>query len=98
MLADISGDVARIYDVLSQSKVAYRATFLIDQNGKVVHQVVNDLPLGRNIDELIRMVDALIFTQKNGEVCPANWKKGQSGMKENNSSVAEYLSKHFEEL
>lgn len=98
MLADISGEVARTYDVLSDAKLAYRATFLMDQDGKVVHQLVNDLPLGRNIDETLRTIDSLIFIQKNGEVCPANWKKGQEGMKATNKGVAEYLKKHAEEL
>lgn len=98
MLADITGEVIKQYDVLSDAKLAYRATFLMDQEGKVVHQIVNDLPLGRNIDEVLRLVDALLFTQKHGEVCPANWKKGQKGMKATNEGVAEYLSKHANEL
>lgn len=98
MLGDITGDVARQYDILSDAKLAYRATFLIDQNGKVVHQIVNDLPLGRNIDEVIRMIDALLFTQKYGEVCPANWKKGEEGMKATVEGVSEYLSKHATDL
>jgi len=98
MLADITGEVAKQYDILSDSKLAYRATFLIDQNGRVAHQVVNDLPLGRNIDEVIRMIDALMFTQKYGEVCPANWKKGQEGMKATFDGVSDYLSKHASEL
>jgi peroxiredoxin (alkyl hydroperoxide reductase subunit C) len=83
---------------MSDSSVAYRATFLIDQKGKVVHQIVNDLPLGRNIDELIRMIDALIFVQENGEVCPANWQKGEEGMKATQEGVSTYLKKHGEEL
>ena len=98
MLADITGEVAKEYDILSDSKLAYRATFLIDQNGKVVHQVVNDLSLGRNIDEVIRMIDALLFTQQYGEVCPANWKKGEEGMKATVEGVSEYLSKHANNL
>lgn len=98
MVADVNGEIAKQYDILSDSKFAYRATFLIDQNGKVVHQVVNDLPLGRNIDEVIRMIDALLFTQQYGEVCPANWKKGEEGMKPTTEGVAEYLSKHAVDL
>ncbi len=98
MLADITGEVAKQYDILSDAKLAYRATFLIDQNGKVVHQIVNDLPLGRNIDEVIRMIDALLFTQQYGEVCPANWKKGEEGMKATVEGVSEYLSKHATDL
>ncbi len=98
MAADINGEVAKMYDVLSDAKLAFRATFLIDQNGKVVHELINDLPLGRNIDETLRMVDAVIFHKKYGEVCPANWKKGEEGMKETPQSVAEYLAKHANEL
>jgi len=73
--------------------VAYRGTFLIDKEGIVRHQVVNDLPLGRSIDEAIRMVDALQFFEKNGEVCPADWHQGEEAMKATFDGVAEYLSK-----
>ncbi len=98
MVADTNGEIAKQYDVLSDAKLAYRATFLMDQTGKVVHQVVNDLPLGRNIDEIIRMVDALLFTQEYGEVCPANWKKGEEGIKPTVEGISEYLSKHAADL
>jgi peroxiredoxin (alkyl hydroperoxide reductase subunit C) len=74
--------------------VAYRGLFLIDKTGTVRHQVVNDLPLGRSIDEALRMVDALQFFEANGEVCPANWSKGKDGMKASADGVADYLSKH----
>lgn len=74
--------------------IAYRALYLIDLNGKVRHQLVNDLPLGRNVDEAIRVLDALQFNEENGEVCPANWVKGKVGMKESHAGVADYLSKH----
>lgn len=74
--------------------IAFRALYLIDKSGKVRHQLVNDLPLGRNVDEAIRMVDALQFNEENGEVCPANWVKGSEGMKESHKGVAEYLAKH----
>ncbi|MBI9034029.1 MAG: peroxiredoxin [Bacteroidales bacterium] len=74
--------------------VAYRGLFLIDKQGVVRHQVVNDLPLGRNINEAIRMVDALRFFEENGEVCPANWSEGEDGMKADADGVADYLSKH----
>jgi peroxiredoxin 2/4 len=73
---------------------AYRGLFLIDKQGIVRHQVVNDFPLGRNIDEALRMVDALQFNEENGEVCPADWHKGDEGMKASATGVAEYLSKH----
>lgn len=74
--------------------IAYRGLFLIDKNGKVRHQLINDLPLGRNVDEAIRMVDALQFNEENGEVCPANWVKGKEAMKDTHEAVAAYLSKN----
>jgi peroxiredoxin (alkyl hydroperoxide reductase subunit C) len=77
---------------------ALRASFLIDEEGIVRHTVINDLPLGRNIDEMLRMIDALSFNQKHGEVCPAGWTDGQSGMTETASGVAKYLETHAEEL
>jgi len=78
--------------------VAYRGSFLIDRSGMVRHQVVNDLPLGRNIDEMIRMVDALQFNEEHGEVCPAGWSKGKAGMNASTDGVAKYLSSHAAEL
>ncbi|MFZ6051236.1 redoxin domain-containing protein [Halocola ammonii] len=72
--------------------VAYRGLFLIDKEGTVQHQVVNNMPLGRSVDEALRMVDALQFFEENGEVCPADWSKGKSGMKESHEGVADYLS------
>jgi peroxiredoxin 2/4 len=74
--------------------IAFRALYLIDKNGIVRHQLINDLPLGRNVDEALRMVDALQFFEENGEVCPANWHKGEVAMKESHQGVADYLSKH----
>lgn len=74
--------------------IAFRGLFLIDKTGKVRHELINDLPLGRNVDEALRMVDALQFFEENGEVCPANWTKGHEGMKESHDGVAEYLSKN----
>ena len=74
--------------------IAYRGLFLIDKEGTVMHQVVNNFPLGRNVDEALRMVDALQFFEENGEVCPANWQKGSEGMKASFDGVAEYLSNH----
>lgn len=78
--------------------VALRASFLIDEEGVVRHAVINDLPLGRNIDEMLRMVDALIFNQTHGEVCPAGWEEGKDGMKENFAGVASYLTKNADTL
>lgn len=74
--------------------IAYRGLFLIDKSGTVMHQLVNNLPLGRNVDEALRMVDALQFFEENGEVCPANWHKGDDGMKASFDGVAEYLATH----
>ncbi|MEE8342024.1 MAG: peroxiredoxin [Candidatus Neomarinimicrobiota bacterium] len=78
--------------------IALRGSFLIDEDGVVRHSVINDLPLGRNIDEMLRMIDALTFNQKHGEVCPAGWKEGETGMAETHDGVADYLDKHASEL
>jgi peroxiredoxin (alkyl hydroperoxide reductase subunit C) len=98
LVADLTKSIARDYDVLKDDEVAFRGTFLIDRDGVVQHQVVNNLDLGRNIDEAIRMVDALQFTEKHGEVCPAGWNKGKAGMKASTTGVAEYLASHAKEL
>ena len=98
LVADVKHEICRAYDVEADAGVAFRGSFLIDKNGVVRHQVVNDLPLGRNIDEMIRMVDALQFTEEHGEVCPAGWNKGKAGMKASTSGVAEYLAQHAEAL
>lgn len=95
LVADLTKQISTDYDVLANGSVAFRGTFLIDQNFTVRHQVINDLPLGRNIDEALRMVDALIFNQKNGEVCPANWNKGKEGMKPSADGVKSYLASNF---
>jgi len=94
LVADISKKISTDYDVLFNGSVALRGLFLIDKEGVVRHQIVNDLPLGRNIDEALRMIDALQFHEKNGEVCPANFEKGEEGMIATPKGVAEYLSKH----
>ena len=75
-----------------------RGSFLIDEDGVIRHAVINDLPLGRNIDEMLRMIDALSYHQKHGEVCPAGWKDGDSAMKESPEGVADYLSNNVEKL
>ncbi|ROR32747.1 peroxiredoxin [Inmirania thermothiophila] len=98
LIADIKKEIARAYDVLFDDSVALRASFLIDRAGVVQHQVVNNLGLGRNIDEMLRMVDALQFFEEHGEVCPANWKPGSEAMKADPQGVAEYLAKHANEL
>ena len=89
---------AQSYDVESEGGMAFRGVFLIDQNGVVRSQIVNDLPLGRNMDELIRLVDALQFHEEHGEVCPAGWQKGDSGMNASPDGVAEYLSGNADKL
>ena len=98
LVADLTKQIARDYDVLTNDAVAFRGTFLIDKNFTVRHQIVNDLPLGRNVDEAIRMVDALQFHEEHGEVCPAGWNKGNEGMKADSDGVAGYLKKFAEKL
>ncbi len=98
LVADLTKNIARDYDVLLGDSVALRGSFLIDNNGTVRHAVVNDLPLGRNVDEMLRMIDAQQFTDEFGEVCPAGWQKGDEGMKATTEGVAEYLAQHEEEL
>ena len=98
LVADLTKDISKAYDVLLDGGVALRGSFLIDKDGTVRHAVINDLPLGRNIDEMIRMVDTMLFTNEHGEVCPAGWAKGDEGMKADTAGVADYLDKHAEEL
>lgn len=108
LVADTNKTISANYDVLTGDYfydeegdlqatgelIAYRGLFLIDKEGVVRHQLVNDLPFGRNVDEVIRIVDALQFFEENGEVCPANWHKGDEGMKADHDGVADYLGKH----
>ncbi|MFY9326787.1 MAG: peroxiredoxin [Georgfuchsia sp.] len=98
MVADINHAIAQAYDVESAGGVAFRGSFLIDKAGLVRHQVVNDLPLGRNVDEMLRMVDALQFTEEHGEVCPAGWQKGKKGMTASTEGVAKYLAENAKAL
>lgn len=98
MVADLTKQISKDYDVLLNEAVALRGTFLIDQEGVVRHQVVNDLPLGRNIDEAIRMVDTLKFHQEHGEVCPAGWNKGDKGMVASAEGVSSYLAENEKNL
>ena len=94
LVADLDKNIARSYGVLLDDSVALRGLFLIDREGVVRHELVNDLPLGRNVDEALRMLDALQFVEEHGEVCPANWKDGEEGMKPDAEGVAQYLAKH----
>ena len=98
MVADVNHEITRAYGVEHPASIALRASFLIDKDGNVRHQVVNDLPLGRNVDEMLRVVDALQFHEKHGEVCPAGWQKGEDGMTPTADGVADYLSSHSEKL
>ena len=98
LVADLSKQISKDYDVLFGEAVALRGSFLIDAKGIVRHAVINDLPLGRNVDEMLRMVDAMQFTDENGEVCAAGWQKGDEGMKATTEGVAEYLTKHEGDL
>lgn len=100
LAADIDHSICKDFDVENPGdpKVALRGSFLIDKNGVVQHQVVNNLPLGRNIDEMLRMIDALQFHEEHGEVCPAGWNKGDSGMDASPAGVADYLSKNADNL
>ncbi|OIO73974.1 MAG: alkyl hydroperoxide reductase [Gallionellaceae bacterium CG1_02_56_997] len=98
LVADIKHEICQAYDVEAAGGVAFRGSFLIDAAGTVRHQVVNDLPLGRNIDEMLRMVDALQFHEAHGEVCPAGWSKGKAGMNASTAGVAQYLADHAAEL
>ena len=107
IVADTNKTISMNYDVLAGEfgwddngemiaegeLIAYRGLFLIDKEGVVRHQLVNDLPLGRNVEEAIRMVDSLQFLEENGEVCPANWSKGQEGLKATHEGIADFLSK-----
>ena len=98
LVADLTKQISRDYDVLLDDAVALRGSFLLDADGTIRHAVVNDLPLGRNIDEMVRMVDTMLYTNEHGEVCPAGWVKGDEAMKPDTAGVAEYLGKHAEEL
>ena len=99
LVADVKHEICQAYDVEHpEAGVAFRGSFLIDEDGLVRHQVVNDLPLGRNVDEMLRMIDALAFHQEHGEVCPAGWNKGDSGMKDTPDGVAAYLTENADKL
>ena len=99
LAADVKHEIAKAYGIEHPEEgVALRASFLIDKNGVIRHQIVNDLPLGRNIDEMLRMVDALQFHEEHGEVCPAQWEKGKEGMKDSPEGVAKYLKQNADKL
>ncbi len=99
LVADVKHEICQAYDVEHPADgVAFRGSFLIDAEGMVRHQVINDLPLGRNVDEMLRMVDALNFHEEHGEVCPAGWQEGSKGMDASPDGVAKYLAENADEL
>jgi peroxiredoxin 2/4 len=98
MVADITKSISRNYGVLFEDSVSLRGTFLIDQNGIIRHQLINDLPLGRNVDEALRMVDSLLFYQKSGEVCPAGWRQGEEAIEATPEGIAAYLTSNADKL
>ncbi|MGI2114335.1 peroxiredoxin [Shewanella frigidimarina] len=99
LVADVKHEICKAYDVEHpEAGVAFRGSFLVDKEGQVRHQVVNDLPLGRNVDEMIRMIDALQFHEEHGEVCPAGWSKGEKGMTASSEGVAAYLKDNSDKL
>ncbi len=98
MVADVTKSICKDYDVLLDGGMALRGSFLIDKDGTVRHAVINDLPLGRNIDEMLRMVDAMLYTNEHGEVCPAGWNKDKTAMKADKVGVASYLAANASHL
>jgi len=99
LVADLTHQICKAYDVETpDGAVAFRGSFLIDKEGLVRHQVINDLPLGRNVDEMLRMIDALQFNEEHGEVCPAGWNKGDKGMRADTRGVADYLAENADAL
>ena len=94
LVADLTKQISTDYGVLFNGAIALRGLFLIDKEGIVRHALINDLPLGRNVDEALRILNALQFHEKHGDVCPANWREGEDAMKPSSEGVADYLSKH----
>ncbi len=98
LVADVKHEITKAYGIEHPAGVALRGSFLIDKAGVVQAQIVNNLPLGREVDEMVRLVEALQFTEQHGEVCPAGWKKGQKGMKPTAEGVAAYLAENSSKL
>jgi peroxiredoxin (alkyl hydroperoxide reductase subunit C) len=96
LIADLDKSIGRAYDVLLPAGIALRGLFLIDQKGVVRHQVVNDLPLGRSVDEVLRMVKALQFVESHGEVCPANWEEGKATIKPTPNASKEFFGAEYQ--
>lgn len=98
LVADVNHAIVKAYGIEHPEGVALRASFLIDRQGMVQHQVVNNLPLGRDVEEMLRMVEALQFTEQHGEVCPAGWRKGERGMQPSPQGVADFLAENADRL
>ncbi len=98
LVSDLKKEIGSAYDVLNEDGVTYRATFLIDENFNIRHYLVNDLPLGRNVDEALRMIDALDHHSAHGEVCPAGWQKGDQAMSPTQQGVSDYLTSNADKL
>lgn len=98
MVSDLSKEIAKAYNVLSPESISFRGTFLIDEHFRIRHYLVNDFPLGRNVDETLRLIDALDHHNLHGEVCPAGWRKGSQGMSPTKQGVADYLTSNAEGL
>lgn len=98
LVSDLKKSISGAYNVLNEDGVSYRATFLIDEQFNIRHFLINDLPLGRNVDETLRMIDALEHYSTHGEVCPAGWKKGDQGMSPTHQGVSDYLTSNAERL
>jgi peroxiredoxin (alkyl hydroperoxide reductase subunit C) len=99
MIADINHNIAKAYDVEHpEAGVSFRGAFIIDNKGMVRSQIINDLPIGRDVDELLRIIDAVQYTDEHGEVCPAGWRKGKAAMTPSPDGVKEFLSSKTDEL
>ncbi|VAY88091.1 Alkyl hydroperoxide reductase subunit C-like protein [hydrothermal vent metagenome] len=98
LVSDLDKEISKNYDVLLDAGISLRGSFLIDKDGTVRHAVINDLPLGRNVDEMLRMVDTMLYTNEHGEVCPAGWNKGDVAMEGSHEGVATYLAQNEDKL
>jgi peroxiredoxin (alkyl hydroperoxide reductase subunit C) len=99
LISDLDKSISRQYGVLLEKPgIALRGLFLLDKKGVLKHITINDLPIGRNVDEILRVLDAIQFSEEHGEVCPANWQKGKDGMKPDNSGLKSYSKKHYSKV
>jgi peroxiredoxin 2/4 len=98
MVSDLNKEISKAYNVLNDDSISLRGTFLLDEDFTLRHMLINDLPLGRNVDETLRTIDALDYHMKNGEVCPAGWQKGDEGMTASQKGVADYLTSNADKL